>query len=78
MANIASRIGGVLLVVGLVVLTGYGVYFFSTEFLTNEGVPLGVRLPMMVALAGALVLFAAVLGQRLRARRNENLEGAEF
>ncbi|MDP6713606.1 MAG: hypothetical protein QF368_03105 [SAR202 cluster bacterium] len=78
MSNVALWIGGILLVVGLLVLTGYGVYFFSTDFMTDEEVPLGVRVAVPVAAVGALALLLGVFGQRMRDRKHESLEGADY
>jgi len=42
-SSYAVWLGGLLAVAGLVVLLGYGAYYFTTSFFGSTGVPLGVQ-----------------------------------
>ena len=78
MLNVALWIGGILLVVGLLILTGYGVYFFSTDFMTDETIPLGIKIAGPIVAIGALALLLGVFSQRMRDRKHESLEGVDY
>ena len=64
-----QRIGWTLMVVGGGVLVGYWAYFMVTRVLSEA--PLLIRLGIVVVILGLIVLFATVVRDRLRERKEE-------
>ena len=64
-----QRIGWTLMVVGGGVLAGYWAYFMVTRVLSE--VPLLIRLGIVAVILGLIVLFATVVRDRLRERKEE-------
>ncbi|HJO82321.1 MAG: hypothetical protein QGG34_06835 [SAR202 cluster bacterium] len=78
MSKIATWAGGVILIVSLLVISGYATYFFAKDVLGDSDVPLALRVAIPASAVGALALLGVALGDRLRARKHEHLEGADY
>lgn len=76
--RVAVWVGGTLVVAGVLVLTCYGIYYFSRDFFGSSEVPLGIKVALPVIVAGIVVLLGAVLTERLRLRKREGLEEVEY
>lgn len=62
------RIGGILLIAGLLILTGWGLWFFRPVF---SELPLPLKIAIL-AIAGGLIILLASLGwERRRASKEE-------
>jgi uncharacterized membrane protein (DUF485 family) len=77
-SSYAVWLGGLLAVAGLVVLLGYGAYYFTTSFFGSTGVPLGVQFAVAALLVGTLVIIVAAIIDRRRQRVVESFKEVEF
>ena len=64
-----QRIGWTLLLLGGGVLVGYWAYFMATRVLSE--MPLLIRFGIVAVVLGLVVLFAAVIRDRLREQKEE-------
>ncbi|MFO7772441.1 MAG: hypothetical protein R6V59_00600 [Dehalococcoidia bacterium] len=63
------KLGGFLLIVGLGILVGYGLYwFFSLAFLE---LPLAVKIAIAAVVLGLILLLASLARERHRASKEE-------
>jgi hypothetical protein len=63
------KIGGILLAVGLGILTGWGLYwFFSLAFLS---LPLPVKIAVTAIAVGLIILLASLIWERHRVSKQE-------
>ena len=76
--NIVQWTGGTLLVVGVLVFVGYGVYCLSQDFFGSPDVPLPIQVAVPTSVVGILVLLGAVGVERLRRRKREQLGEVEY
>ncbi|RMH64340.1 MAG: hypothetical protein D6677_05060 [Calditrichaeota bacterium] len=58
-------------IIGVLLIAGYGIFEFITEFLTDAHVPLVMRVGVSLTGAGVLALFASVLREKLFMRKND-------
>lgn len=64
-----KKIGGILLVVGLVILVGWGLYwFFGLAFLS---LPLPVKIAIAAIAVGLIILLTSLGRERYRASKEE-------
>jgi len=72
------KVGAVLLVLGAGALVGYVLYTVLRLLYTSENVPLVVQVAVPAVLLGLVLVVAAVIRDRIRARRREDLQEVEF
>ena len=72
------KAGAVLLVLGAGALVGYVLYTVLRLLYTTENVPLVVQVAVPAVLLGLVLVVAAVIRDRIRARRREDLQEVEF
>lgn len=70
-ARIERRLGWVLVSMGLIVLTGFGMWTLMSEFLVDPEVPLIARFGVGAAAAGMIVLLVSFGRERLFRRKAE-------
>ncbi len=73
----ATWAAGIAIACGLAVLAVYWVVFVLAA-LGDDSVPVLVKIAVLAVLAGAAALLAVVVVQRLRDRKDENLEEVEY
>ncbi|HAL48501.1 MAG: hypothetical protein FI707_00235 [SAR202 cluster bacterium] len=78
MSKGAFWVGGIILAISLLVISGYATYFFAKDVLGDSEVPLALRVAIPASVVGALALLGAAFGDRLRDRKHEDLEGADY
>ena len=78
MSRIAFLVGGIVLGVSLSIVCGYAAYFFIVDVFGDTDVPLALRAAIPASVLGVLVLLGAALVDRLRNRKHEDLEGADY
>ena len=71
-------IGMWLVVAGLAVLVGYGVYETLRAIFTESDVPVLIQVAVPVCVAGAVILLGATLIQRMKRRKQDGLEEVEY
>jgi hypothetical protein len=67
-----------LVVAGLAVLVGYGVYETLRAIFTESDVPVLIQVAVPVCVAGAVILLGATLIQRMKRRKQDGLEEVEY
>ena len=73
-----ERAGIVLIVAGLGILLGYGLYGAFTALVGAEEVPLPIRIAVPAAAVGLIAVVAAVLVDRQRRRKAETFEEVDY
>lgn len=63
------------MVLGGGALTGYGAYHVFQALYVETDVPVVLKVATPIALVGCILLLAAVVRDRVRARREERFEG---
>ena len=71
-------IGMWLVVAGLAVLVGYGVYETLRAIFTESDVPVLIQVAVPVCVAGAVILLGATIIQRMKRRKQDGLEEVEY
>ena len=74
----AQWIGGILVVAGALVLTGYGLFFYFDEFFGSPDVPLAIKVSVPAVVVGMLVLLVVVVLQRLQANKQETFKEENY
>ena len=74
----AQWIGGLLIVAGALVLTGYGLFFYFDEFFGAPDVPVPVKVSVPAIIVGMLVLLVVVVLQRIQSRKREHFREEEY
>jgi hypothetical protein len=77
-SNALLWIGGVVFVAGVLVMTGYGVYEFGREFFGHSDVPIAIQIALPATVIGLAVLLAAVVKDRMKNRKDENLKEVKY
>ena len=74
----AIRIGGILVVAGLLALIGYGLFEFAKALFGSGSVPVVVQAAVAAIVVGFLLLIAAVVIEQVRGGGREEMEEVEF
>ena len=76
--KLIEKAGVVLIVAGLGALVGYGLYEAFAALAGAEDVPLLIRIALPAAAVGLVFVVVAVLVDRLRRRKDETFEEADY
>lgn len=77
-SNVLLWIGGVVFAVGVLIMTGYGVYAFGQEFFGDSDVPLAMQIALPATVIGLAVLLVAVVKDRMKNRKDGNLKEVRY
>ena len=74
----ATWAAGLAFAIGVAILGGYWVVMVVSDVYSARDVPLLLKMALASVAAGAAVLMLVAILQRLRDRREEDLEGIEY
>ena len=75
--RVATWAAGVAIAVGLAILVGYWMVLVLSALFGTDEAPVLVKVAVPAAMAGAAVLLLTAVLQRIRDRKEEDLEGVE-
>ena len=70
-------VGAILAVSGAVIVIGYAVYYFFTDFFTNEAIPIAIRVAVPAVAVGLLLLLISIGRERYLASKKETFREIE-